>query len=288
MNRIKKITLICISILALSISVLAAENDTTSTLKSKWDEKIKPVDYPDAEAPGEYEIKWDFSDENITTYTLSVKTKIDVNSGNVNTETTNIINGKFVIKALVDNTATLYKKDMRVELFMPDGEQQENKSKPLPDVAFPGMLEDSDFDGTPQSMTAYMGKTFPLPLKKIRIGETKTRIERMPVVTPTAYLAADGLTTVTLHRFVKTPDGSVCAEMEVFTVIDNLNAANDSGPKYDVFVQNHGMYYFDVGQRVFHSGKTAGVTIMSMEANNAPRRRMVSDSYTEYIREKQD
>lgn len=279
--------LICMTIFALTVSVFAADPPKDKKPESKWADKIKPADYPDAEAPEQYELKWDFSGENITTYTLSVTAKNGSDHGSGMNYSKQAAKGNVVIKAKGNKTASIIQKNMEVEMTINAGGQERKMSQKIPTTVVAGMLEDSRFDEYAGSKDPFRGTMFPLPSKSLSTGEKGTKPATMPVGLAGSLLTAKGQTTTTLRRFVKTPDGSVCAEIEVLTVIEDVEVPEEVDGKCEVYSRSHGIYYFDTARREFHSGKWAGIMTIHMEVPGFDNKmNMLSDTYAEYQRQK--
>ncbi len=288
MNGTRRIALIFVVLLALAVSVSAGDPPKDTPPESKWADKVKPAGYPDAEVPDAYELRWDFSGDNITTYSLSLETAGAMGTNGNKMQNKNEVKGNVIIKAKGDNTATMIQKNMVAEMTMPMGDQKRTMKQTLPTTVVTGMLEDSGFDDASGMKDPTMGSLFPLPSKILAKGEVDVKPAVVPLAMMGNMLKAEGKTTFTLRRFVKTPDGSICAEIEIHTAVDEVKVPEEVSGKYDFFMRLHGIYYFDTARREFHSGELAGIMTLSMEApgfdNKMSKMDMLSDTYAAYKR----
>ncbi len=174
--------------------------------------------------------------------------------------------GDLLVKSKGDGAADLVLKLSSMEMEV--GGQTRNVSQGVEPMVIKGMNEagepgDPEFKNTQRELL--MKLLFPIPSGKIQKGDTVRMKRKVPFNAMGSMLYATGHSEITFTKMV-TIEGNRCIQLDVVTDISNLDVPDEMEGEYGLSVTGKSRYYFDVENRIFHSGRQALLMVMKTDA----------------------
>jgi hypothetical protein len=255
------------------ITSCRAETNTPAT-ESQFTKEIGNENFNKTEQPSAAPVfLWDFSKAKVVhtySYEQEVRSKTDMGrsfggkSGDLGQEMS--AKGLLLIKSQSDKTAELVLKDMKMSMKMDMGEDEsKTMEQQMPPVVVQGMKEDGtgSFGNSSQDMLLKM--LFPLPSKRLKVGESVDIPAQMPFNAMGSLLQVTGRSRITLTKYVKIGD-KTCAQLDVDTDISKLKVPTELKGEYKCSTKGTSVFYFDIENRSFVSGAIALIMQFSIDA----------------------
>ena len=265
-----KIIIFMLFVIGIS-TVVYAEETEKSLEKSSFAKEVFQEDFKKVNPPNRTPVfRWDFSEPGIEhnySYEQKVKMKNDMQSSFGGGESKNIeqemsTKGKLIIKSQGNGTAKMVLKDMKMSM---GGSKSETMAQQMPPIVVQEVNEDGSGSFGDNSLDMMLKTLFPLPQQPINVGESVDIPVQMPFNAMGSVLQATGRSHITLSKYVMVGD-RFCAKFNVDTVISEMQIPKEIKGDYGCSVKGTSVFYFDVENRVFVSGKIAMLMTLSVDA----------------------
>jgi hypothetical protein len=263
-------------VIAIALSSLpgrAQESQLPVPASSRFLDELDTEHYPEVPAPKVSPVlRWDFSGKKVYSYDFVQKTIGETDMGNfANQErpssTSMDVEGLLLLKSQGNKTATLVLKDMIMNMRMNLGEEvsePRTMTSQAPPLVIQGVQEDGKMKLGLSAQELFLKELFPIPPKALKVGESIDVPSAMPFNAMGSLLSVTGKYRIALTKYVSV-DGHTCARLETDIDISDLDVPAELTGDYKCSVKGKSVFYFDIENRCFVSGKV--VTIMSMRVN---------------------
>lgn len=221
--------------------------------------------------------RWDFSENKEYSYNFSQKVttqnfmngfgpsrKDTVSSQNMTG------NGILSYKSEKDKTARFVLENLilKSEHSADDSEAapktMEMKSPPM---IIQSVKEDGNLSIPSSSQTLLLKLLFPLPAQPMKVSETISNEANMPFNAMGSLLYVKGHSKITLTKYVEI-NGHKCAKFTSDINISKMDIPPEMEGKYVALAKGKSVFYFDVDNRKFITGKLALLMAMDIEAKS--------------------
>jgi hypothetical protein len=282
--QLMKIILVLLAVLGcfLSTAGIAQDEIQTETFaiqeNSSFLDKIDNQQYEEIHAPeGATLFRWDFSEKKEYSYNFNQKvtTQNLMNSfgpGGKDTVSAQNMTGNGILsyKSKGDKTARfvlenlIIKSEHSVEGSETSPKTMEMKSPPM---IIQGVKEDGNLSIPSSSQTLLLKLLFPLPAQQMKVSETIQNEANMPFNAMGSLLYVKGHSKITLTKYVEI-NGQKCAKFTSDIDISKMDIPPEMEDKYVALARGKSVFYFDVDNRKFVSGKLALLMVMDIEAKS--------------------
>ena len=241
---------------------------------SAYLEQIDTEQYPPAPAPAEAPLlRWDFSADRVYPYDFAQQVVMQSRMGGMfareqgGGSTQQMTGrGKLSLKSEGDQTARLVLEDLslRVEMDLPGQDSPEVMENTAPPMVVQGIGEDGNMAVGNSSQRLLIRMLFPLPPEPLQPGDSVSVPSRMPFNVMGSVLHVTGSSDITLDDYVDI-DGRTCARLMTNIDISQLDVPQEMEGTYACRVKGESVFYFDVEDRHFVSGRLA--LLMSIRAD---------------------
>lgn len=261
----------CINVLLVNATAQAIDTLPFIPETSSFVDQVDTENFPSAISPEAPQlVRWDFSGAKVYPYDFAQKTAA-VNemddmfgneSGKVNRQTMNG-KGKLFLKSEENNNARFVLENLtiRVGIDRPNGKGLENRQIQAPPMVIQGMKEDGSMEIGNSSQDLLFKTLFPIPPIALKMGESAIVPANMPFNAMGSLLHVIGFSEIKLVEFVEI-GGKKCAKLETDIDISELNVPAEIKGDYRCQVKGRSVFYFNLEDRYFISGKVA--LLMSM------------------------
>ncbi len=236
---------------------------------SRYLEEIGKDQHQETAPPKDAPIfKWDFSDNRVINYTFEQDSFSMSGFGAESRNSSQEISAKglLLIKSKGDNTAELVLKDTNASMKMNMGKgDTKTMEQKMPPFVVQGIKENGVGSFGQTSQDLMMKMLFPLPTKQLAVGESVDVPETMPFRAQGSVLEVKGHRRITLARYVNIGNRT-CAQLNVDTQITEIEIPEELKGEYKFSLKEKSVFYFDVNNRSFVSGKIANTMYMHIDA----------------------
>ena len=175
--------------------------------------------------------------------------------------------GKLSLKSEGNNIARLVIEDLTLsmEINSPSINEPKVMKQQSPPMIIQGIKEDGSMKLGDSSQELLLKTLFPLPSTPLKIGESVTVPSQMPFNAMGSLLYATGNSTIKLVDYVQI-NGRTCAKLKTEINIANLNVPEEMEGTYKCQVKGSSIFYFNIEERYFMSGRVAMLISMRVEA----------------------
>lgn len=164
--------------------------------------------------------------------------------------------GTLTLRAQGNATATM-SLNVRITVARPGQAPQRVTPEPL---TVDGVQEDGTMRGDdPSTRGSMMRLLFPLPTRPLKVGESETAPKSFPVEVMSQKLTARGVSRLTLDGYVRIGKRT-CARLSTSLDVLRLDVPADVKGSFRYISRARAIYYFDVNERVFVSGRVSALT----------------------------
>ena len=264
--------LICCTILLLLITPAhALETLPLIPETSSYIDQIDTENFPFTLPPEKQQlVRWDFSGTKVYPYDFSQTTAVmnqmsDMftnGSGKIHRQTMNG-KGNLSLKSEQNNSARFVLENLTIDLEFKraDSDDTENRQMQAPPMVVQGMKEDGSMEMGNSSQELLFKTLFPIPPTPLKIGESAIVPANMPFNAMGSLLHVTGFSEIKLVEYVEI-SGKTCAKLETDIDISELNVPAEMKGEYICQMKGKSVFYFNVEDRHFISGKVA--LLMSM------------------------
>jgi len=246
--------------------IFGGGGDQKPAEKSRFLKELRKPSYPKARAPKVPPLlRWDFSGDRVCRYGFDMRiNNISYSNlgGLARKRESFSIKGKMLVRSQGDRTAKLvlqnFQKTVRAAGAPADPEA-------WPTITISGMREDSAPNPGGALPELLLEKLFPLPPKALRVGESSTSPASMPFGVAGSLFEVKGRTRTTLKGYVRIGDRT-CARLDTAIDISRLDIPPEKEGEYSCSVRGASVFYFDVEDRRFVSGKVALLIVFDVDA----------------------
>jgi hypothetical protein len=257
--------------------------------KSSHLSKITEEEYKEIEpGPGKVDLKWDFSGDEVYAYDLdqSMKTSQMMGMGKNFSPTMKVkASGLLKFKSKGDHTADLVLQGLTMENnvdFGPEAPKsfgKQSQTVEMPTQVIQGVGEEGIVQFGQMGEQFNLRYLFPLPEAALARGESATVPISMPFNAMGSVLTAKGEMKIKLDKFVKIED-KTAALLDCDLIIDELDVPEEIEGEYEIKVKGRALYYFNVEERCFDSGKMAMMFSFRIDTPS-PQMKMGDEDFSE-------
>jgi hypothetical protein len=278
MQKSQVIRLICFISLALlfyGTDMYAEENLPPIPSGSDFLDQIDLETYPSFPSPQQTPLlRWDFSGDKVYPFDFSqkmiMKNEMDSMSGNENRQVTtqNMEGyGKLSLKSEGNNIARFVLEDLTVniQISVPDSNEPKVMKSQAPPIVIQGIKEDGSMKLGNSAQELLLKTLFPLPPTPLKIGESVSIPAQMPFNAMGSLLHVTGNSEIKLAGYVQI-NGKTCAKLQTEIDISTLNVPEEIQGSYKCQVKGRSIFYFNIEDRHFMSGRVAMLMSIRVEA----------------------
>jgi len=278
MQKSQVIRLICfISLILLSYGtdIYAEENLPPIPSGSDFLDQIDLETYPSLPPPMQAPLlRWDFSGDKVYPFDFSQKiimeNEMDDMSGNENRQTSTQRMegyGKLSLKSEGNNVARFVLEDltMSMEISVPDSDEPKVMKSQAPPMVIQGIKEDGSMKLGNSAQELLFKTLFPMPPTPLKIGEAVSVPAQMPFNAMGSLLYVTGNSEIKLADYVQI-NGKTCAKLKTEIDISTLNVPEEMKGNYKCQVKGRSIFYFNIEDRHFMSGRVAMLMSIRVEA----------------------
>ncbi len=256
--------------------------------KSSHLSRITEEEYKEIEPGlGKVDLKWDFSGDKVYAYDLkqSMKTFQKMGMGqNFSPEMNVKASGIIKFKSKGDHTADLVLEDLTMDNVdfrqeAPEDLGKQSHTREIPAQVIQGVGEEGIVQFNQMGKQLNLRYLFPLPETSLARGESTTVPISMPFNAMGSMLKAKGEMKIKLDKFVKI-EGKTAALLYCDLIVDNLDAPEEIEGEYKIKLKGRALYYFNVEERCFESGKMAMILSYRMDSPS-PTIKMEGEDFSE-------
>lgn len=219
-------------------------------------------------------LRWDFSEDHVYPYDFHQDTvtehQIDDGFGSFQGQTNTQqmeSNGRLSLKSEGNHIARFVLENLTVsmEIDLSDSGEPQTMTSQAPPFVIQGIKEDGrmQLGNSPQELL--LRTLFPIPPEPLAMGESVSIPAQMPFNAMGSLLQVTGHLETRLANYVLI-DGKTCAKLETDIDISTLNPPEELEGDYRCQVKGKSVFYFNIEDRHFMSGKVAMLMSMRIEA----------------------
>jgi hypothetical protein len=242
---------------------------------SAFIEQIEPISYPALSAPAEpLLLRWDFSGTQVYPYDFAQQTRMvsemDGMFGHGErrpTRQSTESKGKLSLKSEGRHIARFVLEDLevRIDFDLPNSGGTDSKEMRAPPMVIQGIKEDGSMEIGNSSQELLLKSLFPIPPIPLAIGDSVAVPAKMPFNAMGSLLHVTGASETTLADYVLV-DGKACAKLETEIDLSTLEIPEELKGEYTCRVRGRSVFYFNVENRHFMSGRVALLISMRVAA----------------------
>lgn len=265
----------CLTLLFYGSDIYAEENLPPIPSGSDFLDQIDSEVYSSLSSPEKAPLlRWDFSGNKVYPFDFSqkiiMKNEMDDMFGNETRQpsTQNMEGyGKLSLKSEGNNVARFVLEDltMSMEIDIPDSDESKVMKSQAPPIVIQGIKEDGSMKLGNSSQELLFKTLFPLPPNPLTIGESVSVPAQMPFNVMGSLLHVTGNSKIKLVDYVQI-NGKTCAKLQTEIDISTLNVPEELKGNYKCQVKGRSMFYFNIEDRHFMSGRVAMLMSMRVEA----------------------
>ena len=238
-------------------------------------EQVDAENFPTVLSPEQPQlVRWDFSDAKVYPYDF-IQTTAVMNqmsdmlgneSGHINRQTMNS-KGTLSLKSEQNSSARFVLENLTVDLEFkrPGSNDTENRQMQAPPMVIQGMKEDGSMEMGNSSQELLLKTLFPIPPIPLHVGESAIVPTNMPFNANGSLLHVTGAAEIQLVEYVEI-GGKTCAKLQTDIDISELNVPAEIKGDYKCQVKGRSVFYFNMEDRHFISGKVALLMSMRISA----------------------
>jgi len=233
---------------------------------SSFLDQIDLENYPSLPSPEHPPLlRWNFSGEKVYPYDFMQKVIVTSEMDGIFVGKTEQSNsqimkgkGKLSLKSEEHSIARCVLEDLtiRMEINLPDCDEPEITQMQAPPMVIEGIKEDGSMEIGNSSQELLFKTLFPIPPIPMEIGNSVTVPVQMPFNAMGSLLHVIGSSEIKLVDYVQI-DGKTCAKLETEIDLSTLNVPVEMKGDYQCQVKGRSIFYFNIENRHFMSGKVA-------------------------------
>lgn len=274
-KSIRLIFIISLLLLYYVTDIYAGGDLAPIPLGSVFLDQIDLENYPSLPSPEQaLLLRWDFSGDKVYPFDFLqktiVKNEMDDLSGAENRHVSeqNMENyGELSLKSEGNNIARLVLEDltMNIEMSIPGKDEPKVIKSQAPAMVIQGIKEDGSMKLGYSSQELLLKTLFPIPPTPLKIGDSVSIPAQMPFNAMGSLLHVTGTSKIKLVDYVQIA-GKNCAKLKTAIDISTLNVPLEMEGNYKCQVKGSSIFYFNLDNRHFMSGRVALLMSMRVEA----------------------
>jgi len=269
---------LCVSgLLLVWLSSIASADGNLPSIpeRSSFSDKIDLENYPSLPPPEKAQLmRWDFSEGNVYPYDFRQQTVVSnemqdmfATEGAQRNSHSMEGNGRVSLKSEQNRVARLVMDNLVLTIHFKrsNGEGTDTKQMQSPPMVIQGIKEDGRMEIGNSSQELLIKTLFPIPPTPLELGQSVPIPASMPFNAMGSLLHVNGSSEIKFADWVVI-NGQACAKLETDIDISDLNVPAELKGDYACSVKGRSIFYFNVENRNFMSGRIALLISMRMVA----------------------